>query len=259
MEKVVNSLSKSLRACASAISFTFFGAGGLILSYVWFPLLCVVHRDKKKRELACQKSICKSFRFFTLFMHWLRILDLDVKNQERLSQRHGCIVVANHPTLIDVVILMGYMDQCDCIVKSELFHNPFVRHIVNLAGFIPNQSEDLINLCQQKLSQKRKLLIFPEGSRTVPGESVKCQRGAAHLAVRCDTDIQTVRIHCSPIALYKGSAWYQMPASPMKFTIEVDQPISIMPIIEGSPAPATAARRLTRYLNSHLQPNVADK
>ncbi|MBR9728313.1 lysophospholipid acyltransferase family protein [Shewanella intestini] len=252
----MNTLSRYLRACASAIAFFCFGFGGLILSYIWFPILWLVHKDATNCELACQKSICKSFRFFVQFMHVLRILDIDIKNAERLSTQHGCIVVANHPTLIDVVILMGYMQQCDCIVKNDLFHNPFIRHIVNMAGFIPNQADDLITLCQQKLQQQRKLLIFPEGSRTVPGERVKCQRGAAQLAVRCHTDIQTVRIHCSPLALYKGCPWYNMPASPMTFTIDVDKPTSVLPIIEETPAPATAARKLTRYLNTHLQPNT---
>ncbi|WP_095504330.1 lysophospholipid acyltransferase family protein [Paraferrimonas sedimenticola] len=250
-------VNRFFRIISSAISFTLFGIGGLLLSYLWFPLIRIVYQDKSQRELACQTSISRCFRFFTEMMRALRILDLNISNLNRLQNSQACIVVANHPTLIDVVILIGYMRQCDCIVKAELWKNPFMRHVVSMAGYIPNQSESLIEECQNKLAQGRKLLVFPEGTRTLPGQPVQCKRGAAQLAVRCQAQVQPVTIGCHPLALYKGSRWYQMPKSPMQFDINVGLPQETTELLRTSPAPSTAARKLTRYFDVALQPTIS--
>ncbi|GLS83175.1 lysophospholipid acyltransferase family protein [Paraferrimonas haliotis] len=250
--KLVTRLSKIIRGACSGVSFVVFGIGGLFLSYVWFPLIALKTRDETQRQLYCQASISRTFRFFTQFMAALNILTIDVKNLQGLQQQPGRIIIASHPTLIDVVILMGYLRQCDCIVKADLWHNPFIKHVVSMAGYIPNQSEGIIEQVEQRLSQGRTVLIFPEGSRTPVGQAVNCQRGAAQLAVRSNASIQPVVIQCQPLALYKGCPWYNMPASPMHFSINVGEIESIERFTDNAPSPSTAARKLTRYFNEVL-------
>ena len=48
------------------------------------------------------------------------MLDYRIDGAEILRQERGCLVVANHPTLIDYVLLASVMPETDCPVKSAL-------------------------------------------------------------------------------------------------------------------------------------------
>lgn len=82
-------------------------------------------------------------------------------------------MVANHPTLIDYVILASVMPETDCLVKSALLRNPFVSGVIRAADYLINsEAETLLSASQQRLAQGDTLLIFPEGTRTRSGEAI---------------------------------------------------------------------------------------
>lgn len=70
---------------------------------------------------------------------------------------------------------------------------------------INSEAETLLPRCQQRLAQGDTILIFPEGTRTKPGEKMTLQRGAANIAVRCASDLRIVTIGCSEHLLDKQS------------------------------------------------------
>ena len=125
----------------------------------------------------------------------------------------GRLIVANHPTLLDVVLLVSQMPAVDCIVKRGLWRNPFLRWPVAWAGYLPNsEGEALIEECSATLRRGHSLLVFPEGTRTVPGKPLHMQRGAAHIALAAGCDILPVTIACDPPTLFKGNPWYRVPS-----------------------------------------------
>ena len=145
-------------------------------------------------------------------MRVLGILTYRVDGAERLREP-GRLIVANHPTLLDVVLLVSQMPEVDCIVKRGLWRNPFLRWPVSWAGYLPNiEGEALIEECSATLRRGHSLLVFPEGSRTVPGKPMRMQRGAAHIALAADSEILPVTIACDPPTLFKGNPWYRVPA-----------------------------------------------
>ncbi|MCV5917096.1 1-acyl-sn-glycerol-3-phosphate acyltransferase, partial [Escherichia coli] len=126
------------------------------------------------------------FRLFLTVAKGLGVLDYRIDGAEILRQERGCLVVANHPTLIDYVLLASVMPETDCLVKSALLKNPFLGGAVRAADYLLNsEAETLLPRCQQRLAQGDTILIFPEGTRTKPGEKMTLQRGAANIAVRC--------------------------------------------------------------------------
>ena len=97
-------------------------------------------------------------------------------------------MLANHPSLIDVVVLISIIPNADCVVKAHLFKNPFLRGVVKNTGYISNADpEGLLVDCKKSLAAGNNLIIFPEGTRTKVGQAVKFQRGAANIALRCLT------------------------------------------------------------------------
>ena len=62
---------------------------------------------------------------------------LNVENRELLKGIKGKVIIANHPSLLDVVVLISLIPNANCIVKGALIQNAFVSAIVrNL--YIPN-------------------------------------------------------------------------------------------------------------------------
>lgn len=239
-----------------AITFCFilFGVGGLTLSTACFPLLRLFVRNEGKRHQLTQDSIRHSFRFFMWVAEFLGVLTLRIEGAELFKQDKGCLVVANHPSLLDYVILASVMPRCDCIVKGSLLSNFFMSGVIKSAGYMANSNSDLLlEECKEKISRGGTLLIFPEGTRSVPKQPIKLQRGAANIALRCDADIRIVHIWCEPVMLTKQDKWYKVPPDKTIYTVFIRNKLEIQPFkIESEKSLAIAARRLTSELKNQL-------
>ena len=250
-------LNRFWRFCVTAFSFFAFGAGGLCLTVLWFPLVSLFTREKSRRKMIAQVTIRQAFRLFISMMRWLGALDVVVEGREELQNDKGCIIVANHPSLIDYVLVTSLLPQCDCIVKESMWKNLFARGSVAAAGYIPNtDTGDMLTRCDKTLKSGNVLLIFPEGTRTVPGQPLNLKRGAAHIAVRTHCKIRIVHIQCNPSILGKHEKWYKVPHEKPIFLVQVKEKVSIQKFVEGCPPAAIAARHLTEYLSQKLVPKV---
>lgn len=250
-------LNRGWRIAATGFCFFVFGIGGLLMSTFWFSWLRLTVQNDAKRNQITQNSIRSSFQLFLKTTRFLKVLDYHIHNAERFNDDAGCLVVANHPTLLDYVFLASCMPRCDCIVKKSLLNNVFMRGVIKAAGYIPNSdSETLLPLCQEKLDKGGTLLIFPEGTRTTPGQKIHLQRGAANIALRCNANIHIVHIYCDQPMLTKQGKWYNIPAIKPVFNITVQNKISIKDFISDSDASlAIPARRLTDRLGPLLEVN----
>nr|WP_282081901.1 lysophospholipid acyltransferase family protein [Klebsiella pneumoniae] len=262
VEPRVNTLLARLdwawRLVMTGFCFALFGIGGLLLSVVWFNLLLLLVWNPVRRRRLALRSIAASFRAFLTVAKTLGVLDYRIEGSDVLRQEKGCLVVANHPTLIDYVLLASVMPETDCLVKSALLKNPFVSGVIRAADYLINsQADALLPACQQRLDQGDTILIFPEGTRTRPGEKMTLQRGAANIAVRCGSDLRVVTIQCSEHLLDKQSKWYDVPPAKPLFTVEVRERIAIDPFNDANlQEPALAARQLNRLLLLQLQPGA---
>ncbi len=247
------SLSKAWRVLATALAFGSFGLGGLTLSLLYFPLLFLLLRDPRRRTARARAAVQWVFTCFVALMRRLRLITYEIHGADRLARR-GLLVLANHPTLIDVVFLISLIRNADCVVKASLANNPFTWGPVRATGYIRNNSgAALLQACIASLREGGNLIVFPEGTRSRPGEPLQMQRGAAQIAVRAQGDITPVTIRCEPLGLSKGRPWWKVAAVPLHFTIRVGEDITITPFLERSAhEPALAARHLTAYLRDYF-------
>lgn len=256
MNRILLRLNWGWRLVMTGFCFALFGLGGLLLSTVWFNLLLVAIWNNTRRRRIARRSIAASFRLFLTVAKRLGVLDYHIEGRDILRKERGCLVVANHPTLIDYVLLASVMPETDCLVKSALLKNPFLGGVVQAADYLINsQADALLPTCQQRLEQGDTILIFPEGTRTRPGEEMTLQRGAANIAVRCSSDLRIVTINCSEQMLDKESKWYDVPSIKPMFTVSVHERVKIDQFYDAnSQEPALAARQLNRHLLLQLQP-----
>jgi 1-acyl-sn-glycerol-3-phosphate acyltransferase len=245
-------LERGWRVLATGLCFLAFGLGGLLFLLLVVPLLHLAVGDPARRVALARRAIRLSFAGFIALMRATGVLSVEIRGAERLRGR-GRLILANHPTLIDVVLLMSLVEQCDCVVKGALGRNPFTRGPVRAAGFVANDGgEDLLQDCVRSVRAGSNLIIFPEGTRSARGEPLRLQRGAARVAVHGELDITPVRIRCTPATLAKGEKWYRVPPRRAHIRIEVDEPIAVADFIAAAPHPALAARQLNRHLTEYF-------
>ncbi|MEY4563083.1 MAG: hypothetical protein RLZZ618_2360 [Pseudomonadota bacterium] len=249
---MIDRLERIWRIFATAVCFSSFGLGGLVLRVVAFPALRLLVWRRQARAVAAKWMLHHLLRLFVGQMRLLGVLSLRVSGLEKLNRR-GLLIVANHPSLVDVVFLMSFVQRADCIVKSALLRNPFTRGPVTAAGFIANDSgAGLVEDCVTSLQQGNNLIIFPEGTRTPLSGALPLQRGAANVAVRGEVDITPVRIRCNPPMLAKGVPWYQVPVRRGHFVIEVCDDIPVRPFLVEGRSAAIATRQLTDHLTDYF-------
>jgi 1-acyl-sn-glycerol-3-phosphate acyltransferase len=235
------------RLLATGGCFAIFGIGGFALSVLVFPLLRVF--PGASRSLRTRWVIHLSFRAFLWLMESVGIMRMDVVGKENLRNCRNVLVFANHPTLIDVVALIALMPTASCVVKQALWDNPFLGGVVRAAGYISNSDADtLIDDCAQDLTSGNPLLLFPEGTRSRPGEALRFMRGAAYVALRSGMPILPVLIDCSPSTLSKSDRWYHIPSRRFSLRIEVLAPLEASRLIASGDVQSVAARKLTKAL-----------
>lgn len=256
---LLNRLNWCWRLLATGISFAAFGIGGLMLWAIVFPILSLAVKDPVRQSHMARKTIHNAFRFFIGLMKALGVLSYEVHGLDKLN-RPGLLILANHPTLIDVVFLISFIPKADCVIKAALIHNPFTRGPVLAAGFIRNNMGPLmLDDCIASVRQGNHLIIFPEGTRTTPGQPLKLQRGAANIAVRGNFPITPVVIDCQPSTLTKDKAWWQIPSQRPHFRLAVQDDLPTAALVAGCGNDSLAARKLTDYLTDYFTPEPSNE
>jgi 1-acyl-sn-glycerol-3-phosphate acyltransferase len=246
-------LNHAYRIIGTGFCFVCFGIGGVLLSLSIFPLQRLFIRDLQQRKLSARRTVHRTFRFFIGLMRSLRIFHFEFSAEAQLKHCQGQIIIANHPSLIDVVALIAMTPNADCVVKAQLFRNPFMRGVITSTGYISNSDPDkLLDDCAASLRAGNNLIIFPEGTRSTPGQPLQFQRGAANIALRSGRGYLALSICCQPSTLTKQEQWYNVPATRPTLAIRFLKHIHINEYCTMS-SPSLAARQLTRDLHTFYQ------
>ncbi|AQZ35247.1 acyltransferase [Pseudomonas sp. LPH1] len=244
------------RLVATALSFALFGVGGVLLRVLVFPLLSLLPGDALRRRTRARAVVSRTFRLFVEFMFRTGVLTYEVEGAERLG-RPGQMVIANHPSLIDVVVLIAFIRDANCVVKQSLWENPCMRGPIRAAQYISNSgSMDMLDEAAGALQNGETLIIFPEGTRTVPGSSPEFHRGAAAIAVRGASVVTPVVISVTPTTLTKAEPWYSIPSRRFHFRLRVGEDIDPRQFTEQAPLPI-ASRKLNDHLHQHFMKELA--
>uniref|UniRef100_A6W244 Phospholipid/glycerol acyltransferase n=1 Tax=Marinomonas sp. (strain MWYL1) TaxID=400668 RepID=A6W244_MARMS len=238
------------RWIATAFSFFVFGIGGILLPFIALPILYCIPATTLVREGKAQAVIHHTFRFYIGMMKKLGVLSYEIEGEEKL--KNAQLILANHPSLIDVVFLIALVPNANCVVKGRLAKNIFTRGPIRTAGYIiNNNNEHVIGMAEKAFSKGHALIVFPEGTRSTPGQTLTLKRGAANIAIRAKAEITTVLIECKPTTLTKSDRWYQIPKTKAHFKIQVKDKIDARSyLVEDSPS--VAARKLTSDLKNYF-------
>lgn len=201
-----------------------FGLGapfiGLALPWLW--LVGGTGLDRRKR---CQRFVGLSFRFFHAYMRWVGLIHY--RPTLTLPQHtEPRIVVANHPTLIDVTAILSAVPEMCCLVKSSIYDNPLFFLIMKFCGHIRVRRADasdgarVLEGTSARLIEGSDVLLFPEGTRSPHPEVGPFHAGAFAVAVHRELEVAKIAIFCDPPVLKRGAPWYLIPPEPVTLHLE---------------------------------------
>jgi 1-acyl-sn-glycerol-3-phosphate acyltransferase len=243
-------LNRYWRIFGTGLLFTIFGLGGIFLTCTSIPIL-VLTSDSETRRKYGKKLLKKSFQSFLWGMQFLGVMSLQIKNIDRLKSG-GRLVLANHPSLIDAVILAALIENPNGIIKSSLFNNPSMYGLAKMAGLVRNvEGTELIRKSIESITTGDNLIIFPEGTRTKVLGEVSFKQGAAYIAIKGGFDITPVLIVISEPFLRKDDIWYKVPLNKPLITVSVMEEIKVAKRVRVGNDRILASEELTEYLEEY--------
>ena len=115
-----------------------FGLGGLVLGLVVFPIYWLLPGGEQARRERARRTVALAMRAFVWLMSSLGGISYEIRGAQRLG-RPGQLVIANHPTMCDVIFLLGFSRDSCSIVKHQLFRNAFTALAVSQSGYVKNE------------------------------------------------------------------------------------------------------------------------
>lgn len=238
-----------LRSFLCCISFAIFGIGGLIVGMIVFPMILLLFRgDRQRRYLA--GTVRATWRGFISMLCALRLISVRCPDSDKLRTLHGHIIIANHPSLLDVVILVSFIPNSICIVKDRLLHNFFIGRIIRRIYLSNGLSPaEFLSRGTEYLNAGYNIIIFPEGTRTVPGRAIHFHRGFAYLQIASRHPITPIKITNAPRILGKDQPWHDIGRHTSVYTLTLLPVMGYDPSLVGD---RTSAILITRKAKTAL-------
>ncbi len=189
------------------------------------------------------------------FRVYLRILErfcacrFDFSELDGLRHEGPLILAANHPSLLDAVMIVSRVPNAVCVMKASLMDNVLFGAAARLARYIRNNAPlEMILNAREELKDGARLVIFPEGTRTANFPLDPCQPTVGLIASRTGVPVQTLLIEFS--SPYLGKAWplFRRPQLPLTCRIRLGRRFQ----------PTKDVPAFTRELESYFRSELAD-
>jgi 1-acyl-sn-glycerol-3-phosphate acyltransferase len=214
-------------------------AGFFVAGY-W--LLIVIARVLGGRR-AMARVVC---RYLALFLKvaclLVRGMRIDVPERERLKSTTGTVVVCNHISFLDPLLLLSLIPRVITIVRPDFFRVPFFGWLLAGSGFLkPSlyaEGQPWIDGIRSHLASGGNLLIFPEGTRSRDGKLSQFKKGAFFLAKHLGAPLLVVKVRGTNGVLPPGQWFFNAPpTTPIK--------LRILACISGADAASDTTQELT--------------
>jgi 1-acyl-sn-glycerol-3-phosphate acyltransferase len=196
--------------------------------------------------------------------HYLATLDILRLVEFRFEGKpydQPCIMVANHPSLLDFIVLLRDLPNAVCLYKSQSLDNPVLSSFIQVGGYIEGMdgtasaSRRIISTCCERLAQGHHVVFFPEGTRSESASTMhKFRATAFHAALKCRAQIQPVMIDCQPLFLGKNQNWIDFSGHRNIMTIRY------LPVVRVEDLPETeqTAAGLARTVRDNIAKELAE-
>jgi 1-acyl-sn-glycerol-3-phosphate acyltransferase len=234
-----------LKVTRGALIFTGFYLGGALLGTLVLPLTSLFVRAPVRRMRLNQAIVARGFRYTLDALRWARIFTFNSRDVEARLPSGKVIVIANHPTTIDVVAVLSVYREACVVVKRKIWRDPFLRFLFRHCGHLDggdgsmHENERLLAQIRLRLDQGFAVVVFPEGTRSPPGDLGVMHKGAFAVASTTRVSLLPVVLTADPPALHKDAPWHVLPERPVDYRL---RPLGLVTVRDET------ARKLQRQV-----------
>ena len=160
-------------------------------------LLWAVTAPFDRRRVAMHLYTCAWASFYV----WMNPLWRSrVVGRGHLPWRGPAVIVANHLSLVDILVLHGLFRPFKWVSKASVFRLPFLGWNMWLNGYVPLERGSaesvrrMLARCAALLAQGNSVLLFPEGTRSADGRLQPFKDGAFRLAFQAGVPVIPVAV-----------------------------------------------------------------
>ena len=194
-----------MRVAFSALFWTFLGVTSILL----FPvavLVWAVTRPFDPRLRALHQFTC----FWASLYTWANpAWPVTVTGRAKIARDEAYVMVANHLSLLDILVLFRLFEHYKWVSKVENFRIPFIGWNMRLNDYIELRRGDrasvvqMLRQCLATLAGGSSIMIFPEGTRSADGRMRSFKTGAFEIALAAKRPILPIAIEGTARALPK--------------------------------------------------------
>ena len=172
---------------------------GFIVFFSPFYLAAYLFSDN--REYAFQRL---NHNFYKGFFFLIRVFIPGQKwhISDEIKSIRSSVIVCNHLSYLDPLLLISLLKQHKTIVKSTFFSVPIFGWMLKQSGYIPSTSEgrlselmiERMDAMDDYLASGGNLFIFPEGTRSRDGTIGRLNKGAFKIARLYQTPIKILYV-----------------------------------------------------------------
>lgn len=235
---------------ANIVSWALFAAVGLALNLVSAVLLLSRHRAR--HAPAVRAAMRRLFSAWCAWLHFTRLIYVRFHGFTPDALAGPAVYVANHPGLLDATFILARLPDTICIFKPEIMRNPVLGPAARMAGYVAGESGvDLIRDVASRVSGGNSLLIFPEGTRTVPGRMLNpLKPGFALIATRARVPVRIIVVRAPRDLVPKGWPWWRAPQFPAQVDVTLLTELELHPEETVGELTDRTSRRLLAALNA---------
>lgn len=196
------------------------------MSLTW-NLVCVVLYPilpRQQGQVIGRAAISSVYRGFWTCAQWLGLMRIDYAALDALSDDAGLIIAANHPSMLDALLVIARVPRGICIMRTSLMRNPFLGAGARLARYVRNDPpRRMIRSCVANLKEGGQLVLFPEGTRTIRAPINHFRPGLTLIAHMAQVPIQAVILETDSPYLGKGWPIWRAPEFPVVIRARLGQ------------------------------------
>jgi 1-acyl-sn-glycerol-3-phosphate acyltransferase len=131
------------------------------------------------------------------------------EGRERLPWKGAAVLVANHLSLLDILVLYGLFRPFKWVSKAEIFRVPFIGWNMKINDYVALRRGDresirrMMDHCRAHLARGTPVLVFPEGTRSRDGRLQPFKDGAFRLALEAGCPVVPIALSGTAEALPK--------------------------------------------------------
>ncbi len=208
-----------LRIALTLLCFFMFFASTLAMGTLMLPLALAVGGRFSEPE-ALTRKLNASTRLFSGFMRDVGLIAYWPPALPAGFEDRGCLILSNHPSLIDIVLTLASMPELTCVAKASWYDTLLMGGMLRRTSFIPGPGVDddaiegeraFLERMERAMRGGAKLLVFPEGTRSGADRLRRFSRAAIEAAIRAEVPILPLFIDLSDPFLMKGVPAHHVP------------------------------------------------